>query len=194
MATIEEIKQLREETGVSVTKCKEALDESNGDFEKAKDVLRKLGNTLASKRTDKETGAGLIHTYLHPNKRVGVMLELRCETDFVANSNDFENLAHELCLQIAAMKPLFVSEEEIPSDILEKEKAIYLEQAKQSGKPENILKGIVDGKLNKYKESSCLISQPCIKDDKKKIKDFIDEVVAKIGEKIIIKQFTRYEI
>ena len=194
MITIDQIKKLRQETGVSITECKKALEESNGDFEKAKEVLRKWGRELAGKKSERETGEGIIESYIHPNKKVGVLIDLRCESDFVARSSEFQKLAHELCLQIAAMKPLFLKEEDIPEKFIEGEKNIYKEQLKDSGKPEHIVNQIIEGKLKKYKEQVSLLSQVWIKDDQKTIKDLIEEYVAKLGENIIIKDFTRYEI
>jgi elongation factor Ts len=194
MANIDEIKQLRQETGVSVTECKKALEEANGDFDKAKEILRKKGMELAGKRSEREAGSGIIDSYVHPDSRVGVLLELRTETDFVARSEDFKNLAHEICLQIAAMKPLFLSENDIPEEFLDGEKKIYEEQIKDSGKPKNITDQIVEGKLKKYKEQVSLLSQAWIKDDSKTISDLLAEYVSKLGENIIIKNFSRFEI
>ncbi|MFH1714112.1 MAG: elongation factor Ts [Candidatus Nealsonbacteria bacterium] len=194
MVKIDEIKQLREETSVSLGECKKALEESGGDIEKAKEVLRKMGRNLAQKRMEKGLGSGLVHSYIHPNKRVGVMIELRCESDFVSKSEDFKNLAHELCLQIAAMSPKFISEEDIPEEILEKEKEIYAEQVKEEKKPVEIKKGIIEGKLKKYKEEVSLFSQLWIKDGSKKVKDLFDETVAKMGENTKVINFSRYEI
>ena len=192
--SIEDVKKLREETGVSVTDCQKALEETEGDFDKAKDVLRKKGMELAGKRAGREVAQGIIDSYIHPNKKVGVLLELRCESDFVAKSPDFQNLAHELCLQIAAMAPLFVKEEDISEELLDREKKIYKEQSSTSGKPQKVVDQIIEGKLKKYKEGVSLLSQPWIKDKTKTIKDLLDESVAKIGENIVIKSFARYEI
>ena len=194
MITIDQIKQLREETGVSPAEIKKALEEANGDIEKAKEFLRIWGKTLASKKTSRETKQGIIDYYLHPNLKTGVLLDIRCESDFVAKSPDFKNLAHEICLQIAAMKPLFVLEGDIPEEIVNGETKIYKEQLKDSGKPENIVKQILEGKINKYKESISLLSQPWVKDDSKTIKNLIEEAVSKMGENIEIKRFARYEI
>ncbi|MDO8486181.1 MAG: elongation factor Ts [Candidatus Staskawiczbacteria bacterium] len=194
MVTIDQIKQLREETGVSPTEIKKALEQSQGDIEKAKELLRVWGKTLANKKLSRETKQGTIDIYIHPNSKTGVMLDIRCESDFVAKSPDFKNLAHEICLQIAAMKPLFISEGDISEEFLDGEKKIYTEQVRDSGKPAKITEQIIEGKLNKYKESVSLLSQPWIKDDTKTVKNLIEEVVAKIGENIEIKRFTRYEI
>jgi len=194
MVTIDQIKQLREETGVSPTEIKKALEEAKGDTEKAKELLRIWGKTVLSKKLSRETKQGIIDTYLHPSLKTGVLLDIRCESDFVAKSPDFKTLSHEICLQIAAMKPLFVKEEDIPEEFLDGETKIYTEQIKDSGKPENIVKQILEGKLSKYKQEISLLSQPWIKDDSKTIKNIIEEAVAKIGENIEIKRFVRYEI
>jgi len=194
MANIEQIKQLREETGVSPTEIKKALEQSNGDTEKAKELLKIWGKTVLSKKTGRETMQGIIDSYIHPNSKTGVLLDIRCESDFVAKSDGFKELAHEICLQIAAMKPLFVKEEDIPEEFLDGETKIYTEQIKDSGKPENIVKQILEGKLSKYKQEISLLSQPWIKDDSKTIKNIVEEAVAKIGENIEIKRFARYEI
>lgn len=194
MATIEDIKKLREETGVSPVEIKKALLEAHDDIEKAKELLRIWGKNVANKKTSRDAVQGVIDTYIHPNFKTGVLLDLRCETDFVAKSPDFKNLAHEICLQIAALKPLFVSESQIPEEFLDGEKKIYTEQLKDSGKPEAIVQQILEGKIKKYKESVSLLSQPWIKDDSKTIKNLIEDVVAKVGENVEVKQFTRYEI
>src|SRR3989344_8336597 len=184
MVTIEQIKQLREETGVSPTEIKKALEQSDGNIEKAKELLRVWGKSLADKKVSRETKQGTIETYIHPNLKTGVLLDLRCESDFVAKSPEFKNLAHEICLQIAALKPLFVSEDSIPEEFLDGETKIYKEQLKDSGKPEEIVSQILEGKLKKYKESVSLLSQPWVKDDSKTIKNLIEETVSKIGENI----------
>lgn len=194
MATIEQIKQLREETGVSVLEVKKALEQAKGDFEKAKEILRTLGKTLAVKKESRETKAGLIDSYVHPNLKTGVLLDIRCESDFVAKSPEFKTLAHEICLQIAAMKPLFVKDADIPEEFLDGETKIYKEQIKDSGKPENIVKQILEGKLNKYKQEISLLSQPWIKDDEKSVKNLMEDTIAKVGENIEVKRFIRYEI
>ena len=194
MANINQIKQLREETCISLAECKKALEETGGDIEKAKDILKKWGKNLAGKRSSKETGQGVIESYIHSNKKVGVLLDLRCETDFVSKGEDFHNLAHELCLQIAAAKPLFIKDEDIPEDVLIREKNIYQDQAKELKKPQEIIKGIVEGKMKKYIESICLLDQSWIKDEGKTIRDLVEEYIAKIGENIVVKNFTRYEL
>lgn len=194
MINIDLIKQLREETGVSPTEIKKALEESKGDIEKAKELLRTWGKTLANKKTSREAHEGIVDAYLHSNGKTGVLLDIRCESDFVAKSPEFKTLAHEICLQIAAAKPLFVSEDKIPTEFLDGETKIYTEQLKDSGKPENIVNQILEGKLQKYKDSISLLNQPWVKDDSKTIKNLIEDTVSKVGENIEIKGFTRYEI
>ncbi|MFH1656744.1 MAG: translation elongation factor Ts [Candidatus Nealsonbacteria bacterium] len=194
MISIDKLKDFREQTGVSITECKKALEAAGGDFDKAKEILRKHGTDLAQKRSGKNAGEGLIMSYIHPNKKIGVLLDIRCETDFVAKSKDFENLSHEISLQIAAMAPLYLKEEDIPEKYLHGEKEIYKEQLKDAGKPEEIINQIIEGKLKKYKEGIFLLSQSWVKDDQKTIQDLVNEYIAKIGENIEIKGFTRYEI
>lgn len=194
MIDIEDIKKLRDETGVSPVEIKKALEESKGDIEKAKEVLRMWGKKLAGKKTDREAKEGIIDYYLHPNLKTGVLLDIRCESDFVAKSPEFKELAHEICLQIAAFKPLFVSENDIPVEFLDGETKIYQEQLKDSGKPADITKQILEGKLQKYKESVSLLSQAWVKDDSKTIKNLIEDTVSKVGENIEVKHFVRYEI
>ncbi|MDD4410041.1 MAG: translation elongation factor Ts [Candidatus Pacebacteria bacterium] len=193
MADLELVKKLREETGISLNDCKNALDEANNDLDKAKEVLKKRGQAVAQKKVDREVGAGIVDTYIHSNKRLGVMIELACETDFVARGDDFTTLAHDICLQIASMKPLFVKEEEVPEEIMNKEKAIYEVQAKELNKPAELLDEIVKGKLEKFKKEICLLSQPWVKDNSKTIQVLINEYIAKTGENIVVKKFTMYE-
>lgn len=194
MVLIERVRQLREETGVSIIECKKALEEAGGDIERAKETLRKWGRELAGKKSEREAKEGIIESYVHPNKKIGVLLDIRSESDFVAKSLEFRNLAHEICLQIAAMKPLYIKIEDIPEEFLKRERNIYQEQLKNSGKPKKIINEIIEGKLKKYKEEISLLSQPWIKDESKTIKDLVDEHIAKFGENIIIKKFIRYEI
>jgi elongation factor Ts len=191
---IETIKKLREETGISLSDCKKALEESNGDISLAKEYLKKRGAAVALKKTEREASAGIIDSYIHSNKRLGVLLEINCETDFVARGEEFQNLAHEICLQIASMKPMYLKEEEIPQSVLEKEKEIITEQVKEMNKPAEVLEGIIKGKLEKYKKEVCLLDQLWIKDDSKTIQSLINEYIAKIGENIIVKRFVIYEI
>jgi len=194
MISIAQIKKLREETGISISECKKALEESRGDFEKAKEILRKWGQGFAQKKIEKEAKEGVIESYIHPGKKIGVMVELRCESDFVARSEEFRKLAHELCLQIAAMNPLFLKTEDIPEEFLAGERKIWEAQFRDFGKPKKIINEVIEGKLKKYKEEISLISQPWIRDEAKTIKDLIDEYIATLGENIIIRKFVRYEL
>lgn len=194
MPDINQLKQLREETSSPVKECLKALEESGGNLEKAKEILKKRGKIIAEKKAEREVKEGIVDSYLHPNKKVGVLLEIRCESDFVAKSQDFQNLSHEICLQIAAANPLFVSEKDIPKDFVEKEKKIYEEQAAESGKDKKILGQIIEGKWEKRKEEICLLEQPWIKDETKKIKDLLTESIAKLGENIVIRDFKRLSI
>lgn len=194
MNNTDKIKKLREETGISLMQCKKACDESCGDIDLAKEILRKKGQAMADKKSERETGEGMIISYIHQNKKIGVLLDIRCESDFVTRSEDFQEISKEICLQIAAMKPLYVNEEEIPLDIIEKEKEIYLEQTKDSDKPKEVIEKIIEGKIKSYIKDNCLVSQEWIKDSSKTINELIKEKIAKIGENITIRRFTRYEI
>jgi len=194
MVSIEKLQQLRKETGISMMECKKALEESGGDIEKAKKILREKGKETIKDREDRGSLGGLVVSYIHPGSRLGVLLELRCETDFVAKSDDFKNLGHEICLQIAASRPRFIQAEDVPEDILEEEKSIYRKQFEGSGKPENIVEQIIKGKIDKFKKEICLLEQPWVKDESKTIKDIIVDYVAKLGENIKIERFTRFEI
>lgn len=188
-----DVMKLREITGVGMMDCKKALEEAKGDFEKAVEILRKKGAKAAEKRARREAKEGVIVSYVH-NGRVGVLLELNSETDFVAKNEDFKNLANELALQVVAMNPKYVSPEDIPAKELEDEKKIEAEKLKESGKPKEIIDKIVEGKLEKYFSLVCLLKQPYFKDEKKKVEDLIAEAIGKIGEKIEIGRFCRFEI
>jgi elongation factor Ts len=194
MVTIDQIKQLREETGISINECKKALESAQGDLEKAKDILKAKGQSIAQKKSDRAANAGAIVSYIHHGNQVGVLFDVRCETDFVALSADFLTLAHELCLQVAATNPAYISEKDIPEEILNKEKEIALAQFKDANKPANIINNIIEGKLGKYKQENTLLAQPWVKDPNKTIKDLINEYVARLGENILPKRFVRYEL
>ena len=194
MVSIDQLKQLREETGISMIECRKALEEAGGDIERAKEILREKGKEMVKGKEGRRAGAGIVASYIHPGSRIGVLLELHCETDFVAKSEEFKKLAHEICLQIAAMRPLFVKSEDIPEEFLDGERKIYQKQFEEFGKPQKIIDQIIEGKLEKYKKEISLLSQPWVKDESKTIKDLIDEYIAKLGEKIEIAKFTRYEI
>lgn len=174
--------------------CKKALEKSNGDLEKAKKFLREKGEEVSGKRAGRTAGEGIVASYIHSNNKLGVLLDLRCESDFVAKSEDFKNLGHELCLQIAAAKPDYIREEDVPEEVLKEEREVILKQHKDSGKPEEVLEKIVEGRIRKMKEETVLLMQPWVKDDKKKVADLISEKVAKIGEKVVVHRFQRFEI
>lgn len=194
MEFLELLKQLREETGIAMMDCKKALDDSVGDIKRAREILRERGKESLKDRSDKSAAQGVIETYAHASGKIGVLLHLACESDFVARSDEFRNLAHEICLQIAAARPLFVSATEILPEFLDGEKKIYEKQMADSGKPQKILDQIIEGKLRKYKQEVSLLSQPWIKDTAKTINDLVDESRRKIGERIEVIKFTRYEI
>ncbi|MDD4662128.1 MAG: translation elongation factor Ts [Candidatus Pacebacteria bacterium] len=194
MVSIELIKQLREETDISLAECKKALVESDGDIEKAKEILKKKGQTMAAKKSDREVSVGMIDSYIHAGGQVGVLIKVFCETDFVARGDSFKELTHELALQIASMKAIYVSESDIPNDVIDKELEIYREQLKDDNKPADIKENIIKGKLDKFKKESCLLSQVWVKDNSITIQGLINDYIAKLGENIIVKEFVRYEL
>ncbi len=194
MTTIDQIKKLREETGVSMMECKKALEKSNNDVEKAKKILRERGEEVANKRAGKETGQGLVASYIHSNNKVGVLLDIRCESDFVAKSDDFKTLAREICLQIAAAKPLYIKGDEVTAEEIQEEKDIILKQEEGKNKPKDIMEKILEGRINKFKKEIVLMMQPWVKDDKMTIEDLVNDKIAKIGERIEVKRFERFEI
>jgi elongation factor Ts len=194
MVSIEQIKKLREETGISISECKKALEASKGNLEKAKVILKEWGKEFSKKKIERETKQGIVEGYIHPGKKIGVMVELNCESDFVARSEDFQKLAHEICLQAAAMSPLFSKKEDIPDDFLFGERKIWEEQLKDSGKSKKIIDEIISGKLEKFKEEISLLSQLWIKDETKTVKDLIDEYISRLGENIVVGRFIRFEI
>ena len=188
------IKQLRDLTGAGVADVKEALEEAKGDIEKAKDVLRLKGQKSAAKRTERSTSQGLIGSYVHSNGKIGVLVEVNCETDFVARTADFQELVHNIALQIAAAAPEYVKSEDVPAEIVAKEKSICAEELVREKKPEAIKEKIIKVKIQKFYSSVCLLNQPFIKEDKKNIKDLVNEVIAKTGENIQIKRFVRFSM
>lgn len=188
------VKELRDRTGSGMMDCKHALVETGGDMEKAIDYLREKGLAKAAKKATRSAKDGRIFTYIHTNGKIGAMVELNCETDFVAKTDEFQGLGHELCMQIAAASPLYVKPEDIPADVIEREKEIYKQQALEEGKPEKILEKIAEGKLNKFYEVSCLLEQAYIRDGDKKINDLIVENIAKLGENIVVGRFSRFSI
>ena len=188
------VKNLREKTGAGMMDCKQALVETAGDIEKAIDFLRKSGISKAEKKGERTAKEGLVFSYIHHGGRLGVLLELNCETDFVAKTDGFSDLANNISMQIAATNPLSISREEIDQSVLDREKEIFADQAKESGKPENIIDKIVDGKVEKYFAESCLLEQQYIKDPDRKVFDLITESVATLGENIVINRFIRFAI
>ncbi len=186
------VKKLREKSGVGMMDCKKALVECNGDFEKASQYLREKGLDKAAKKASRPTKEGIIASYIHLGSKIGVMLELNCETDFVARNDLFKELAHNLLLQIAASAPIYISKEDVPSDVIEKEKNIYKSQALNEGKPENVVDKIAEGKISKYYQEVCLLEQPYVKDNNITVRDLLNEYISKIGENIVIKRFIRW--
>lgn len=192
--TSEMIKTLRDKTQAGMVDCKKALTETDGDIEKAVELLRKKGLASASKKMDREVTEGIVTSYIHSNKKLGVIVELKTVTDFVARNDDFEALGREIAMQIAATAPLYVNIEDVPADVIEKEKDIYREQMKDSGKPANVVEKIIEGKLAKFYTDVCLIEQEYIKDSNLKIKDLIKEKIATFGENITVGRFSRFQI
>jgi elongation factor Ts len=188
------VKKLRDKTGAGMMDCKNALMATNGDMEQAIDHLRKKGAAVAAKRADRETNQGVVEAYIHAGGRIGAMVELNCETDFVAKTPGFKQLAHDIAMQVAAMTPEYVSREQIPQAVIEKELEIYKIQAQNEGKPAQIAEKISQGRLEKFYQETVLIEQSFIKDSGKTIKDIIDEETARVGEKITVRRFLRYHL
>ncbi len=188
------IQELRDRTGLGMLDCKKALEETGGDVDKAVEILRKKGAAVAAKRSGKETAEGIVYAYIHPGDRVGVMLELNCETDFVARNDNVRQFAKDVAMHIAAMKPLYLSPEEVDPKFLEHEKGILKAQLADSGKPEKIVDQILEGKLNKLYSDVCLLKQPFVKNDQLTVEQVLQELIAKTGENIRIRRFDRYEI
>jgi len=189
-----QIKELRDITSSGFLDCRTALEDSNGDFDKAVEFLRKKGLAKATKRAGRDASEGVVEIYDHGNGRVGVMVEVNCETDFVARSETFRKFAHEITLQVAASAPRWLTEEDIPEGMLDKERDIAREQALQEGKPENIVDRIVDGRIDKFKEENILMRQAYIRDDKLSIQDYLHATISAIGENIVIRRFVRWEV
>ena len=194
MVSPAEVKALRERTGAGMMDCKKALQESNGDVERAIEYLRKRGLATAAKRAGKAANQGLVHAYIHGGGRLGVLIEVNCETDFVAKTEDFQELVHNLAMQVAASRPEYVAREDVPEEVIAKEKEILREQALNEGKPEKIVDKIITGRLEKFYQEVCLMEQPFIKDMDRTVQDLINEIVGKLGEKIVVRRFVRYEV
>ena len=196
MATISAatVKQLREKTGAGIMDCKEALSECNGDISKAVDFLRKKGLATAAKRAGRATTEGIIESYIHMDSKLGVLVEINCETDFVAKNEDFKEFAKNIAMHITATNPVSIRPEDVPKETIDKEKEIYRAQVLDMGKPEKIADKIVDGKMKKYFKENCLMNQAYVRDPDITIEDLLNEMVAKIGENITIKRFARFKI
>lgn len=188
------VKKLREKTGAGIMDCKAALEAVKGDFEKAVDVLRKKGIAAASKKMGRIVSEGIIYSYIHGEGRIGVLVEVNSETDFVARNDLFKEFVKDIAMQIAASQPLYISETEIPKDIIEREREIYLHQAQKLKKPVHLTEKIVEGKLQKFYDEVCLLRQPYIKDSEKKVSDLLCNLIAKIGENCQIRRFVRYQL
>ncbi len=192
--TAEMVKDLRHRSGAGIMECKQALKEGEGDVEEAIVYLRKRGLAKAGKKGGRATGEGLVGSYIHPGGKIGVLAQLNCETDFVANTDEFKDLVRDVTMHIAAAKPRFVSREEVTQDVLDKEREIFAHQARESGKPDKVIEKIVDGKINKFYEENCLLDQPFVKDGETTIDELIKQKIAKIGENITMGPFSRFEI
>ena len=188
------VKDLREKTGAGMMDCKKALAESGGDLDKAIDYLRQKGLAAATKKASRTASDGAVGAYVHPGGKIGVLVELNCETDFVARTAEFQNLLKDIAMQIAAANPRYIRSEEIPSGHLEKEREIYRRQAMESGKPEKVVEKIVDGKIDRFYSEVCLLEQSFIKNPDRKVADILTEAIARLGENIQIKRFSRYQL
>lgn len=192
--TSQMVKELRDKTNAGMMDCKKALTETEGDMEKAVDLLRQKGLAVAAKRADRATSEGIVECYIHAGGKLGVMVEVGCETDFVAKTDDFKNFARDIAMHVAAVNPVSVSREDVPADYVAREREIYKNQALESGKPENIVDKIVSGKIEKFLSEICLMEQKYVKNPDLSIQDLLNELVAKMGENISIKRFARFQI
>ena len=192
--TSQMVKELRDKTNAGMMDCKKALNETGGDLEKAVDLLRQKGLAVAQKRAGRATSEGVVETYIHGGGKLGVMIEVACETDFVAKTDDFRAFARDLAMHIAATNPVAIRREDVPAAVVERERAIYTQQALDTGKPEKIAGKIVDGKMDKYYADSCLLEQKFVKNPDLSIQDLLNEVIAKMGENIAITRFARFQV
>src|ERR1700719_2127671 len=188
------VKELRDRTGAGFTACREALLESKGDIEQAINILRKKGQAAAAKKAQRATSEGLVSSYIHAGGKIGVLIEMNCESDFVARTDDFQRLCHDVAMHIAALDPRFLRREEVTQEILDRERDIYRDQAKQTGKPDNVIEKIVTGKMEKFYEENCLYEQHFIKDEGVTIKELVDQAIAKLGENIAVHRFSRFKV
>ncbi|MCD6388746.1 MAG: translation elongation factor Ts [Desulfobulbaceae bacterium] len=192
--TAQMVKELRDKTNSGMMDCKKALGETEGNMEKAVDFLRQKGLAVAAKRADRATSEGIIQTYIHAGGKLGVMLEVGCETDFVAKTDSFIEFANNVAMQLAATNPISIKREDVPEEMINREKEIYKKQALDSGKPENIVEKIVEGKINKFFSEVCLMEQKFVKDPDKSIQDLLNELIASLGENISVKRFARFQV
>lgn len=191
----DQVKALRDATGAGMMDCKKALQEADGDVEKAVEILRQKGLASAQKRAGRTANQGLIDSYIHFNNTVGVLVEVNCETDFVANTDEFHQLVKDIALHVASpAAPRYVSRDEVPEDVVEKERAIFEAQARELGKPDNVIPNIVDGKMKAFYEQTVLVDQPFVKDESHTIQGLLDEMSAKVGEKVAVRRFVRYKL
>ena len=190
----QQVKELRDRTGAGFTACKDALVQSGGDTEQAINILRKTGQAAAAKKAQRATSEGLVSSYIHAGGKIGVLIEMNCESDFVARTDEFQRLCHDVAMHIAALDPRFLRREEVTQETLDREREIYKEQAKATGKPEAVIEKIVTGKMEKFYEENCLYEQHYIKDEAMTIKELIDHTIAKIGENIAIRRFARFKV
>ncbi|MBX5466663.1 MAG: translation elongation factor Ts [Firmicutes bacterium] len=193
MITAQDVKRLRERTGAGMMECKKALTDAQGDFERAVDLLRERGLAQAAKKAGRVANEGVIESYIHSQGRIGVLVEVNCETDFVANTPDFRNLAHDLAMHIAAARPRYLNREAVPADEVEHEREVLRRQAMAEGKPPAIVEKMVEGRLNKFFQEVCLLEQPFVKNPDVTVDQFIKEHIARLGEQITVRRFTRYE-
>jgi len=189
-----QVKQLREITGAGMMECKKALQESGGDLDRAQEILRERGLAGVEKRKGRVAGDGVVESYIHGEGRIGVLVEVNCETDFVARTPEFRELAREVAMQVAALSPRWVSRDDVPEDVVESERKVYAERARQEGKPENVLDRIVDGSLEKFYKQTVLLDQQYIRDDSKSVDDLVKDVATKVGENVVIRRFVRYQL
>jgi len=192
--TAQQVKELRDRTGIGMMECKEALQECGGDIEKAIEILRKKGHARAQEKADRQAADGAVGSYIHANDRLGVLIEVNCETDFVARNDEFKELVKNLAMQVAASNPTYISSEDVPAEIIDREKEIIKAQIQDTKKPPQIIEQIIEGKLKKFFEEVCLLDQPYIRDDKIKVRDLVNSHIAKFGENIKIRRFARFEI
>lgn len=192
--TSQMVKDLRDKTGAGMMDCKKALSENAGDMEKAVDFLRQKGLAVAAKRAGRATSEGVVETYIHAGGKIGVMVELNCETDFVAKTDDFREFARDVAMHIAAANPVSLSRDDVPADIVERERQIYIQQAIESGKPESIAEKMVTGKIDRFLSEICLLEQQFVKNPEKSIQDMLTELVGKMGENVSIKRFARFQV